>query len=150
MKTLALALLVLVTAAPATACPFPNTFDFQYIAQATVVFRGEVVAYEPPKSGIHKAFITFKVLQTYHGPSRETWRLSWRNATFGLPKQWNRPDRLLVAATTRLNRFEEVFRLDEGEPRVLQDICTMAFLLDDTARNLSLLTQALKVVPTAR
>jgi len=95
-----------------------------------MVFKGEVIDYEPPPGagGIHqKAYITFKVLETLWGPAQETWRLSWRNSTFGLPRDWARePKVVLVAATTT---FTEI---DKTEPRVLQEPCNMPFMHKDS------------------
>jgi hypothetical protein len=138
MKTLALSLILSVVAAPASACVWLKLLDTNFIAQATLVFRGEVIAYEASHGW---AFVTFRVLETYRRPAQATWRLKWTSSTFGIPQTWKQSTRQFVAATTGAKD-------DDDELKVLQEACNEPFLLDDVADSAPLIARALDVLGT--
>jgi hypothetical protein len=119
----------LLLSSPAHSCIAYQDFRIESVKNAALVFRGRVIDYEP---AIQKwiAAITFSVVEMYRGDRRPRLRLTWRNSTFELPRTWNQPKELIVAAEP--NVPPDVFQEPFG---VLQEACSSPFLLNDTAEN---------------
>jgi hypothetical protein len=114
---------------PAWSCAAFQDFRIEAIKDATLVFRGRVVDYSPPNKK-RIATIALRIVEMYRGDRRHTLRLSWRNSTFELPRTWDQPKELIVAAEP--NVAPDVFQDPFG---VLQEACSSPFLLDDTEQN---------------
>lgn len=126
---------LLALTAPAQSCTIQKPLRFESIRSGQIVFRAQLINYvhsNSPGETYRQATITFRVIEPLRGKIGEQLVATWRNEG-GTPREWRHARDLIVAAVA-----------SETGPQILQELCTPAFMIDDSETNLKKVRELLK------